>query len=380
MPPTKRRVLVLLNWNDPTIFQAVGAYAREAGWHLDTRFFFDAAVPHGWRGDGMIVSSGARPELQRFIRRQAPRQPVVICGANNPGISAPIVTSDNRAVGCLAAAHVLERGHRHFAWFSPASGTVADLRREGFSATLRAAGYDCHALETRLADWLRRRQWLVRQLRRLPRPLALFALDDQVAAETVECCLEEGWRVPEDIAVMGVGNIETACECSHVPITSVALREDEVARRAAALLEALMRGAPPPREPVVVPPLGVVARRSTDFLAVAHPGVRQAVAFVQQHVSEPITMEQLAQAAGVSRRTLYYLFRQELRCTPAELLLRQRMGRAQRLLKETDRTIGDVAAACGLLPLRTINRCFWRLERMSPRAWRRVQAARREQR
>jgi LacI family transcriptional regulator len=371
----KRRVLVLLNWNDPAIFQAIGAYARDAGWHLDTRLFFDAAVPHGWRGDGMIVSSGARPDLQRFIRRQGPRQPVVIIGANNPGLRAPIVASDNHAVGRLAAAHFLERGHRHFAWYTPAGGTVANLRRDGFGETALAAGCAFHPLETRLTDWPRRRQWLSRRLRELPRPLALFALDDPVAAEAIECCMDEGWRVPEDVAVMGVGNIETACQCSHVPITSVALQEDRVARRAAELLDALMRGEPTPVEESPVPPLGVVVRRSTDFVAVTHPGLRRALQFMEQHLRESITMELVAHAAGVSQRALYYLFRKELRCTPADLLLRQRMHRARGLLVETDQTIGEVAAACGLLPLRTINRCFWRVERMSPRAWRRAQLA-----
>jgi DNA-binding LacI/PurR family transcriptional regulator len=70
----------------------------------------------------------------------------------------------------------------------------------------------------------------------------LFALDDTLASEAIEVCREQGWEVPGEISVIGAGNLEIACECSHIPISSVDTREAEVACRAAETLEQMMGG------------------------------------------------------------------------------------------------------------------------------------------
>ena len=57
---------------------------------------------------------------------------------------------------------------------------------------------------------------------------------------------------------MGTGNIEIACECSHVPISSVDLAEEEIALKAAQVLDRLMRGRTQPQRPIVIAPRGVV--------------------------------------------------------------------------------------------------------------------------
>ena len=371
----KRKVLVMLGWNDPVVYATIGRYAQQAGWHLESRSYFNEMIPSHWRGEGMIVSHGDRPDIRRFIRQQAPRQPTVILGGNNPGIQAPMVTNDNHAAGRLAALHLLERGHRHFAWLSLTHGDVITDRCNGFAEALQETGYNCerldyHPLQRHHDNWGHRRRWVAKALHALPHPLGLFAGDDQMASETIEVCLEEGLRVPEDVAVIGAGNIPIACECSHVPITSVDLRDEEVAWQAATLLDNLMNGKRPPREPVVIPPKGIVLRQSTDFLAITHPAVSKAVQFINNNLSRPITMDEVATAAGISRRMLYYIFQEELRRSPAEHLRQERMSLARRLLTETDQTIGQVATDSGLFPARNINRCFWRVEGMSPRAWR----------
>ena len=64
--------------------------------------------------------------------------------------------------------------------------------------------------------WTARRRWLKRGLADLPKPVAVFALDDLLAADVIETSVECGFRVPDDVAVMGAGNIELACDCSRV--------------------------------------------------------------------------------------------------------------------------------------------------------------------
>jgi LacI family transcriptional regulator len=368
----KRRVLVALGWNDPRIVRVIGQYAREAGWHLETRQFFTETIPQRWRGEGLIVSNPQRADLLAFIRRQAPLQPTVLISGNNPGIRAPQVTEDNRAAGKLAARHFIEQGHKQFAWFTAYHAQVAADRRDGYSETLAAAGFGCRLLEYRpqrktVADWL------AAQLRDLPRPLACYVLDDQLASETIEVCLSRGWRVPEDIAVMGTGNIEIACECSHAPITSVDLNEEEIGLQAARLLDRLMRGGKPPQKPVIITPRGVVVRQSTEHLALTDPVLQKAVNYITGHLHCPFSLEQVAAAAGVSRRTLYNVFRRDLQLTPAEFVVKTRLEQARQHLA-SGKKVADTAARCGFGSSRTLTRRFLHHEGVNARTWKQSRA------
>jgi LacI family transcriptional regulator len=374
----KRRVLVALGWNDPRTIRVIGQYARSAGWHLETRHFFDEIVPRHWQGEGLIVSSPQRADLLSFIRRQAPLQPTVLVGANNPGILAAQVTEDNRLAGALAAKHFLERGHFNFAWLTAYSGKVSSDRRGGFEDALTDSGFTCRRMEYRkeksaVLDWRHRQAWLTKQLRTMPRPMACYVLDDQLAAEAIEVCLVNGWRVPEDIAVMGTGNIEISCECSHVPISSVDLAEEEIAIKASELLDDLMRGRKAPSRPIVIAPRGIVIRSSSDFLAVASPQLRQAVDYIGTNLRRSFSLEQLSEQVGVSRRTLYNLFQRHLSRSPAGFVVKARLDRARQILAASpNQTFANVAAQCGLGSPRTLTRLFRRFEGVSARTWRKA--------
>jgi LacI family transcriptional regulator len=366
----------MLGWHDPRLLLALVARAREAGWHLETRHFFTETVPEGWRGDGMIVSNPQRRDVLAFIRRQTPRQPTVLVGGNNPGLRAPQVVEDNSAAGRMAAEHLIERGHKSFAWLNSFGGDIPENRWAGFHNTLSKAGCDVVRLEYRTSkaegDWNRRRIWLVRRLAGLPHPIGLFTLDDQLASEAIEMCAESGIRVPEDVSVVGVGNIDLACETSLVPISSVDLAPEAVAEQATRLLDRLMRGGEPPKQAVIVPPRGLVVRRSSAMLAATHPTIIRAVEHIRRNLSNPLDMKTIALAAGISRRSLYTLFEAELGRTPAVYLRDERMARAKKLLGETDLPITEIATVCGFGTMRTLDRIFLADEGRSPFVWRKA--------
>lgn len=366
----KPNILVLLGWNDPVVFGTIGRFAKEAGWHLELRPFFSEAIPVGWQGDGMIVSQGDRKDVIRFVRKQSKCQPTVLFGGNNPGISAPCVIHDDYTAGKMAAEHLLQQGHRHFAWYAPCGGAVTSQRYMGFADTLKLAGQTCVALTIYTQEWRQRKLLLTGHLRRLPRPLALFALDDQAATEVIELCLEESWKVPHDIAVMGCGNIELACECSHVSITSIDQQEAEAAWQTASLLDRMLKGGRAPKNPIVIPPKGVIRRQSTDALVIGDARLQRVVTYLQEHHASMFSLIQVAEHADISLRLLHELFLKELHTTPAKFLLRIRLEHACTYLKESDELIANIAKLCGLSPMRNMNRCFQRELHCTPRHYR----------
>jgi LacI family transcriptional regulator len=371
----KRNILVTLGWFDPRVIEGIGRYARQAGWHLEMRSLIEAAVPEGWRGDGVLANDSAVPRIERFLRQQSALQPTVLIGSNHADFRLPRVKEDNAACGRLAAEHFLDRGYRHFAWASLRRGLVERERRESFTAALAERGYECQLLEWRDesrggAEWEQTRSWLTDRLRELPKPLALFVLDDLLAVDAVQACLEGGVRVPEEVAVLGVANMELACECSQVPLSSIDENVTEIAYRAASILDDWMNGVEPPADPVVVPIKRLVVRQSTDTFAITDPSLARAAAFMQEHLAANIGMGDVARHAGISLRALHYAFQRGLGRSPGQHLSRIRMDRARGMLEQGSEKIESIAAQCGFATVRNFHRAFVREFGVPPSAYR----------
>ncbi len=128
---------------------------------------------------------------------------------------------------------------------------------------------------------------------------------------------------------------------------------------------------PPPAEPILFPPTGVVARRSTDTLAARTPEVARAIRYLLDHYAEPIGVPEIARAAGLSKTVLYERFRADLGQSPGEALIRIRVERARRLLREGAAKVEAVAQACGFGDRVNLHRHFTKHVGMTPAAYRR---------
>jgi LacI family transcriptional regulator len=109
-----------------------------------------------------------------------------------------------------------------------------------------------------------------------------------------------------------------------------------MAYQAAALLDRLMAGKKPPKEMVRVPPTGVATYRSTDIVAVDNLQTARALRFISDHYSNPLMgVRDVVAATGLSRRELEKAFRQELKRTPNEEIVRVRIDAIKKLLDTT---------------------------------------------
>ncbi len=115
----------------------------------------------------------------------------------------------------MAAEHFVERGFRHFAWYSDYFTNVERLRLLGFCQRLASFRFSCHRLiwhhrrRRQWPDsWQNKRLWLGQQLRALPKPLAILAYSDYDAATVMETCAIAGLDVPDEVAILGINNSE----------------------------------------------------------------------------------------------------------------------------------------------------------------------------
>lgn len=100
--------------------------------------------------------------------------------------------------------------------------------------------------------------------------------------------------------------------------------------------------------------------------------VRQAMAYLHEHYPESITRRDIAQHVGLAEDYLTHCFRQELGMTPIAYLNRYRVNQAKLLLKETPRSITEIAMDVGFSDSGYFSRVFRREIGVTPDAFRRA--------
>lgn len=378
---SSRKILVAASLAPTGCIRGIARHARERDWHLVTDMMFTGSLPRGWKGDGVLAILPHQPELLAHI--QSTGAPcVALAGVEHPA-DLPCVEADHDEIGRIAADHLLQRAHRSFAWAPFLNDAANRERHDAFLARLAEHGCSCRSLppsHIRIGpywqeNWTEHRRALLAELERLPRPTAIFAFNDCVAADVVDACRDAGLTVPDDIAVLGVGD-SMVCEISAVPLSSVDDAMEEIGYQAAVALEHMMDGVAAPPPVTRVPPRGIVTRVSTDIVAVTDPRVARALSFIAEHYPDPmLTVCEVANAIGMSRRNLERSFREQTGCTINEHITGIRMREASRLLRVHPRAkSSEIAALVGIGGAGTFFRTFRRFFGMSPKTHRRWSA------
>jgi LacI family transcriptional regulator len=335
------------------IITGIHQHAMQVGdWHLlvEARGLDDsAALPEDWKGDG-IIARISTPELADDLARRG--MPVVnVSGIRLAGWKFPTVCNDGEATACMATEYFLERGFRHFAYLSLHGLECVARQCEAFQHAVAQAECDCHVLGVNMharfisPDWNLRVGELEMWLESLPKPVAVLTWGG--AREVVTACLQAGLRVPQDVAVMSSSDDTLLSQISPIPVSGVRNACEAIGRNAGAMLQAAMDGKAPDVREILIPPVGVATRQSTDTLAISDPAVCSALAFVKSHLSSRIQVEEIARVAGVSRRKLERRFSEILGISPAAYLANARLDQVRRLLCETEMTIHEISDACG---------------------------------
>lgn len=327
----------------------------------------------GWPGDGVIAAVSTAADA-RAARRLG--KPVVNIAASLRSVGLPSVMPDHYGMGRLAAEHLLERGLCRLAYFGVEGLWYSRQRRLGFENAAKKANVPCDVLEVPYGGdsrrtWQQQLAPLTGWLQKLRPPLGLLAVQDYRARRVVDECQRLGLQVPHDVSVIGIDNDPIVCEFCEPTLSSVSRSPWRCGYETAALLDRLMNGKAPPPYDTLVPPEGVVARQSTDTVAVEDACVAAAVHYIHDHLAEPFDVGRVVRAAGVSRRQLELQFRRVLGATLYDYISRQRCQRAKKLLVAPERVkFGNLARACGFSSIERMRLVFKRLTGLTPQQYR----------
>jgi LacI family transcriptional regulator len=358
--------------NEP-LTTAIIDEAERLEWEtMDIRFVDrEAGFVKEFDADGVLC---CHKESFEFLRSLSSR--VVVVGyrawyGENQGVS--VVESDHREVGHLAAEHFLERGFSNIGCVNipigagPKGHPTTEIGL-ALQQDLEAAGVGRpHSLmldDIGHTNGLKEFEAWIKTIRR---PAALLVWQDGVAARICGWCRELGISVPEDLAVLGIGNARPVCKLSACPLSSVETANAKQGAEAARLLHRMMESDEPVGRDITVPPAGVVTRKSTDILAVADAGVAKGLRYIWENLSAPISVDDVAAVAGVSRSTLERHFRQQIGRSVNQELLRKRLEYFRELLLSSDLPVTDLAPRAGFFTRAYLHRAFKEHFGVSPR-------------
>lgn len=294
-----------------------------------------------WEVDGLIVQTFSREFEQQVIDLGIPVTNVSnFCPDAN---RLPTVVPDDIAIGRMAANYLLSLGFRRLGYCWNGDTPYGELRLKSFRARANEAGVivdECDASRDDL------RQWLIK----LEKPVGILGCNDDWAHRALNLARRADINVPDQIAILGVDNDELFNTLVTPSLSSVAVPAEDVGFQAALLLERIMSGeSSVASQPVLLPPLRIVPRESTDVLNVADGDVVVAIRFIREHAAHPLQVDDVVERVTLSRRSLERRFRQFTGHSISDEIRRAHLDRAKELLINTELPMSQIATASGFI-------------------------------
>lgn len=380
--PSPRQICIITNQQSGFHRQILIGIARyvhaQTNWVLAVDSPYpDALVRFVRRDFDGVIATVDSPAIRIFLRRFG--QPGVgisgYLGDYRPAGPLAYLESDGNLIAKAAAEYFLQRGLRHFAFYGRAAKQTKSwftYRQDCFQAYLKSLGYPVSfcSLPTHWHSEIDIFRVIRHWLQHLPKPVGIMAANDGLARHVLEACRMSNIRVPEEVAVIGVDNDEIICQFTAPPLTSVIQDTDRLGREAVRLLQSLLAGktvATPPK----IAPRGIAERRSADVWAVSDERLLRAIYHLREHSNNAaLQPADIARLAGLSRSGLDRLCHHQTGQSVHALLSGFRLQTAQRLLRETELPLKQIARQAGYTTPQYFSRVFSVRLKQTPQQYR----------
>jgi LacI family transcriptional regulator len=283
------------------------------------------------------------------------------------------ITGDYFGSGEMAADFFLNRGFSNFAYYGFSDMIWSRERADGFGDRIKKQGYTVSTLNN---DNRKNEQWsfdpvaLSNWLLSLPKPVALFACDDFFALQITETCKIYDIAVPDEISVLGVDNDELLCNISHPPLSSIVLDVETGGYRAAGLLHQLMNHDITQAFDIVIPPIRIESRQSTEKYAVNDKYILRVIEYIKNNYARNISIDDITKTVPFSRRILEKKFKENMGITVYQYLLQYRVELFSDFLIKSDKPLEELAFICGFEDYKNVSRVFRKYKKTTPLQYR----------
>lgn len=284
------------------------------------------------------------------------------------------IITDSWKIGRLAAEYFLGLGFEHFAFCGFPEFAWSQKRCNAFWHYLATSGvthvYSFENERLRDQQSITERWKISEWIKQLPRPVCVFACNDDRAISVLEACKLAGLRVPEEVAVLGVDNDELMCNLSSPSLSSVELDFERAGFAAAQHLDELIEKKSDYKI-INVLPKEIIKRRSTDILAVSDKDVAAALIYIRNNYFKPIQVTNVVEATCLSKRELEKRFKKILKRTMKSEIERLRIELINKKLFNSNKPIYQIANELDFTDSEHFSRYYKNLTGISPLEFRR---------
>lgn len=363
-----------------SLLEGVVRYAREAGPWIFYRMPLYYRELHGdegvvrwakeWGADA-IIAQLTDIDLEVLNRLDIP---IIVQNYKERYHGLSNLTGDYYGTGIMAAKFFIQKGYKTFAYYGFKDTVWMRERGEGFHDTITNQGYPVYVLDE--GKQISGRQWnfnatLVSQwLLDLPKPIALFACDDYYALQITEVCKMYNIDVPKEIAVLGVDNDNLLCNISDPSLSSIELDIENGGYEVGKLLHQFIEKKITSPIDVIIKPVRIVPRGSTERFAVSDKYIEQILTYINENYYNPLSVDELARIIPYSRRVLEKKFKSETGISVYQYIQQQRIDQFASLLITTHLPLVEAAANSGFSDYKNISRTFAKIKGMTPLQYR----------
>ena len=328
--------------------------------------------------DGYLVDTMASPEIIRALERIG--RPTVFVnvakGAVPPRRQFASVRNDDGGIGIYAAKYLTSLGKFRSFGFVPAEGNPpwSKRREQAFRLQLARQGCPCETYASPVGDADMNLPMLTRWIRNLPKPLALLCAFDHCAARVTEACRTAKIDIPAQVVVLGVDDDEFFCFHAKPPLSSIDLGAKDQGRRAAEILDSILRNRKRKAD-LVVKFHRIIERESTRPIAPSAALVQRTLDFIKANVTDTITAETVARNLHVSRRLIDMRLKENGEETLCTIITRTRLSLLADALGKSDLPTTKLIAQSGFRNCNHARLLFKRQYGMTMREWRRSPSA-----
>jgi LacI family transcriptional regulator len=381
MHPRRKRVALLIEtsttWGRGLI-RGIARYAHErANWALsvEPRGTHERQIlPYNWQGDGVIGRLTSHEIVESIKKEHIPA--VNVSQISIPDTPFPKVTTDESRVGQLAAKHLLQRNFSSLGYYGPPHRPhYTDHIFEAFQEQAKRCEVKLSVFhpdryfataQSSHDDLMRLEHWLMP----IEKPVGILAWNATGAFKVISACEVFDLRVPDQVGVLAGENDELLESISGVSMTAIDHHPSEVGWHAAARLDRLLQGTAMERTTELIEPRGIRLGDSTTRSNSNDVLVEETLESIRRDPSHTVSIAEIAEKAGLSRRALEVRFNKAIGQSPAAEIRTIRLEHACRLLASTSCSIGSIAAASGFQSIDSFSRAFANKYGMPPRDYR----------
>ncbi len=376
----KKKVLFLIETSTSygrDLLSGMSLYARERDeWNFTIIPRGINESPEGirsWRGDGIIARTSNDEILKILKKIDCPIVELMY-------IKRPEVCYDEKGIANLALDHFAEHYFENIGFFSfGATGWLLNRERV-FIETAKKRGLTPYVFVNKLSrkdkghdpSWFEEyspslREWLTT----LPKPIALLTANDHQAIPLMNHCKEMGLGIPYSVAILGVDDDSHLCNILSPSLSSINVNVQKIGYEAARLLNKKMGGKDDSPCQYLIPPRGVVTRKTTDIFALDNPKVGQALHFIREFATTGIQVKDVLDDLSLSSRTVERYFRESLGHTVEREIFLTKFRHALWLLVHSDFPSYQIAELSGFSSEQYFCQMFKKEKGMTPQRYRR---------